>query len=37
MQLRNIPASIMLEYIAYQVEASIRYDRHAIIISPRKR
>jgi len=37
MQLRNIPASIMLEYIANQARASIRYDRHAIIIFPRKR
>ena len=36
MQLNNLPANILLEYIANQVGGSIRYDRHAIVISPRK-
>ena len=35
MQLKNMPANTLLEYIANQVGGSIRYDRHAIIISPR--
>ena len=35
MQLNNLPANILLEYIANQVGGSIRYDRHAIVISPR--
>ena len=35
MQLNNLPANILLEYIANQVRGSIRYDRHAIVISPR--
>ena len=37
MQLKNMPANTLLEYIANQARASIRYDRHAIIIFPRKR
>ena len=35
MQLNNLPANTLLEYIANQVGGSIRYDRHAIVISPR--
>ena len=35
MQLNNLPANTLLEYIANQVRGSIRYDRHAIVISPR--
>ena len=37
MQLKNMPANTLLEYIANQARASIRYDRHAIILFPRKR
>jgi hypothetical protein len=36
LQLQNLPASVLLKYIANQVGASIRYDKHATIISPQR-
>ena len=34
LQLSNIPADVLLEYIANQVRANIQYTRHAIVFSP---
>jgi hypothetical protein len=34
LQLSNIPADVLLEYIANQVRANIQYTGHAIVFSP---
>jgi len=35
LRLNQIPADVLLQYIADQVGGKIRYDKHAIIIYPR--
>ena len=34
LQLSNIPANVLLKYIADQVRGAVHYNKHAIIISP---
>lgn len=34
LRLKNVPASALLGYIVNMVRGSVRYDRHAIIITP---
>ena len=37
LQLKNLPADTLLRYIANQVQGYVRYERYAIVISPRER
>jgi len=35
LQLKNVPASAVLQYVTTQADAKIRYDEHAVVIEPR--
>lgn len=35
LQLKNVPASAVLQYVTTQANAKIRYDEHAVVIEPR--
>ena len=37
LRLNSIPAETVLRYIVDQANGTIRYDDHAIVISPRKK
>lgn len=37
LKLKNLPASTLLGYIANSVGGSVRFERYAIVISPRER